>query len=154
MTQTYFPYLFPFYFSSVTWRKLTQCIHLPVDSFSLTPFSLTHSPWLLSHWLILVDLLHDSYWLILVLIDSYFLTCLTHSDSLLVQVLVVVADLCLYKNPLKPTHSSLPLSSSFTSKYNVSCLVHCLLVWIPSILTLAFVYLSVGDHLEVLQVVL
>ena len=104
-------------------------------------------------WLIVVDLLYDSYWLILILVDSYSLTRLTHSDSLLVQVLVV-ADLWLYKNPLKPIHSSLPLSSSFTSKYNISCLVHCPLVWIPSILTLALVYLSVGDHFEVLQVVL
>ena len=106
MTQTYFSLSFSLFsfllLHNVNWLNA---------SISL----LTHSPWLLSHWLIVVDLL----------VDSYSLTHLTHSDSLLVQVLVVVADLCLYKNPLKPTHSSLPLSLSFTSEYNASCLVYC-----------------------------
>ena len=92
-----------------------NCLNASILLFDSFLTYLTHSRWLFSLWLISTDFWYDSYWLIFP--DYIWL--------ILVQVLVVMADPSVYKNPQKPSYSSLPLSSSFTSKYNVFCLVHC-----------------------------
>ena len=152
LTHTSFSFLFPcLLLHDANWPNVSTlrydsfwCIWLIlIDSFPSDSFLLTPGMTCI-----------DSYWLILNRTDSYWLIFSDYIWLILVQVLVVMADLSVYKNPQNPSCSSLPLSSSFTSEYNISCLAHCPLVWIPSTLILALVYLSVGDHLEVLLVVL
>ena len=143
MTQTHtsFSLFSPFYYTT------------RIDSMRLSHYTTPQCIWLIlidsfPVWLTSIDSWYDSWWLVLTHTDSFWLIFPDCIWLILVQVLVVMADLSVYKNPQKPSYSSLPLSLSFTREYNVSCLVYCLLCESPLFSSLPWSTLALKTTLE------